>query len=762
MKYFFTILTLLLLNKSINCQTVGLVLSGGGAKGLAHIGVIKALEEKGIPIDYITGTSMGAIVGALYSVGYSPDEMIQKFKSKDFENWSKGQIDDNQKYTVNENFNEPAILNFELKVDSNFLQPVIPSHIVPTQQMDIAFIELFSSGSALAKSNFDSLFVPFRCIASDIENKKQVVFSKGDLGEAVRASMTIPLYFRPLVVNGKILFDGGIYNNFPWKELKNDFNPNFIIGSKVANNTRPPQEDDILLQLENMIVGQTDYQIADTTSVLIETVLNDITLMDFNKIDYIVQEGYNNTIKNLDVIANKISRRVDKSAIADRRANFKKGLPQKRFRNINLIGISSKQKSYISKVVSLSKGNDSLTNLKDNYYKLISEEFIKRLYPVAKYNEKDKYFDLDINAEVKKNLDISLGGNISSTSINQGFISASYYFFGKTANKLYANIYFGRLYSSLDLAYKIKFPSKVPISLETSLVLNRLDYYRSSGDLFFEDVKPSYIIKNEGFGCFEFSFPFSKNIYFSNSTIIGGLDNEYYQIEDFTHLDTPDKSYFTFVNNSTKFEKRTLNKKQYAYRGRRMFFKVNYINGLEEHIPGSTSLDITKTKTYHSWINVKLYNESYHRIISNNVWLGLMLEANYSNKPFFNNSTATLLTAHNFSPSPHSRTLFLTNLRADKYFALGLMPNIRLYKELFLRGEIYSYQPYTELLFTSTPQEIYSSALSSMKFFGSAALVLHTPIGPLSFSLNYYPGQIKEYYLIFNYGFILFNRRALD
>ena len=234
MKYLFTILTLLLLIESINSQTVGIVLSGGGAKGLAHIGVIKALEENEIPIDYIAGTSMGAIVGGLYSIGYTTDEMIELFKSKDFYYWSTGTLNEKNKYFFNESFDDASILSFEVNIDSSFLKPILPTNIIPTHQMDLAFLKIFTAANALCKSNFDSLFIPFRCVASDIQNKKQVLFREGDLGEAVRASMTIPLYFKPLIINGKMLFDGGIYNNFPWREMKDEFNP--LVSGYKSNN----------------------------------------------------------------------------------------------------------------------------------------------------------------------------------------------------------------------------------------------------------------------------------------------------------------------------------------------------------------------------------------------------------------------------------------------------------------------------------------------------------------------------------------------
>jgi NTE family protein len=511
-----------------------------------------------------------------------------------------------------------------------------------------------------------------------------------------------------------------------------------------------------------MIVGQTDYSIEDSTSTVIQTVLKDITLMDFSKVDYIIHEGYLNTLKQIDSIKAKIKQRRTIEEVNLKRREFKMKLPKMKFCTVIFSGLQAKQKGYIERIVTNNSSKSKEINLQDIYYRLITDEFVKRLYPTAVYDEASGCFDVCFNSEVKKNIEVWLGGNISSSNINQGFVSASYYFIGNTANKIYANIYFGRLYSSVNLSFRKRMPYKLPVSLESSLIFNRIDYYRSASELFFEDVKPAYIIKNEAYGKFEFYLPLSKSVMFTNTISLGTTENEYYQIENFSHLDTPDKTFFTFVNNSIKLEKLTLNKKQYAYRGRKIFLKFNFIDGFEEHVPGTTSPDVSKSSSKHYWVNIKFYNESYHRIISNRFWLGVLFEANYSNKPFFNNSTTTLLVTPNFSPTPHSKTLFLKNLRADKYFALGLMPNIRLSKELFFRVEGYSYQPVKELLIDSKPTEIFSSAIKSLKFLGSVSLVLHTPVGPLSLSFNYYPKEVKEYFVIFNYGFIMFNRRALE
>ena len=196
MKKYQLLLICILLSGWVSAQKIGLVLSGGGARGIAHIGVIKALEDNNIPVDYVTGTSMGAIVGSLYAMGYSPDDIAAVLKSEDFKRWSTGELDPEYVYYYRNADPKPIIaeLSFNPKqLDSiNFRPTFLPTNIVSPRQMNYAFVELFSRANALAKGNFDNLFVPFRCIACDIYRKEAVVFRSGSLGDAVRASMTFP------------------------------------------------------------------------------------------------------------------------------------------------------------------------------------------------------------------------------------------------------------------------------------------------------------------------------------------------------------------------------------------------------------------------------------------------------------------------------------------------------------------------------------------------------------------------------------------
>jgi len=272
-KLLFFIICLQFITSSLSAQKVGLVLSGGGAKGITHIGVIKALEENNIPIDYVAGTSMGAIVGGMYAMGMTTDEMIAVFKSKDFKSWSTGDVEKDYVYYYRNADPKPKLMEMSFKlhrVDSIDLKSTfLPTNLISPRQMNYAFVPLCAQANAVAGGDFDKLFIPFRCVASDVYNKKAVVFHYGELGDAIRASMTFPFVFKPIVIDNRLLFDGGIFNNFPVDVMRADFKPDFMIGSAVSNNPRKPDEGDIIMQVQNMIMNRVDYSISPKEGLLL-------------------------------------------------------------------------------------------------------------------------------------------------------------------------------------------------------------------------------------------------------------------------------------------------------------------------------------------------------------------------------------------------------------------------------------------------------------------------------------------------------------
>jgi len=281
-----------LIGLALQGQSVGLVLSGGGSKGLAHIGVIKALEEQGIPIDFIGGTSMGAIVGSLYAMGLNTDEMIELLQSDEFSYWINGELKEEDRYYFKQENPGPDLISIGLDIKDTVPRTIFPLSLIPNHLMDFAFMEIYSRASAAAGYQFDSLFVPFLCNAVDISHNREVIFRKGDLAQAVRASMTVPLYFRPIVVDGSIMYDGGIYNNFPVNHVKEAFHPDVIVGSKASEGNSPPGEYDILGQIENIVMKPSDYAIEPANGILLDMDFESEPLLAFSKMGEFVEKGY--------------------------------------------------------------------------------------------------------------------------------------------------------------------------------------------------------------------------------------------------------------------------------------------------------------------------------------------------------------------------------------------------------------------------------------------------------------------------------------
>ncbi|MBQ5644233.1 MAG: patatin-like phospholipase family protein, partial [Bacteroidaceae bacterium] len=409
------LLLFVLLPSMLSAQRVGLVMSGGGARGLAHIGVIKMLEENNIPIDYVAGTSMGAIVAALYSMGYTPDEMIEIMKTDDFQRWYSGTMDPQYMFYFKKNKDVPDLINLHFDVKDS-LQIVMPSaHIVKSGPMNLGFMESFAAYNAACKNNFDSLMIPFRCVAADAYNKKQVVFSDGDLGDAVRASMSYPFFFKPIKVDSVLLYDGGLYNNFPRDIMENDFNPDFIIGSALNNTPNTPDSRDIVNQAENLIMGHTDYSLPEDKGLLIKMQLKGIGLLDFQKIDMITEAGYENARLFADSIKQRIKRRENNELLAEKRKAFRERVPELVFNKVVVHGVNKDQAKSIINEFQQNGEPFTLEECRKGYYGLLSGEMIDEIIPHAIYNEQDSAFTLHLDVTLNPHFTLKMGAAVSTS-----------------------------------------------------------------------------------------------------------------------------------------------------------------------------------------------------------------------------------------------------------------------------------------------------------------------------------------------------------
>ncbi len=760
-RLFFFIFFLMVFNMHAISQSVGLVLSGGGAKGLAHIGLIRVLEENNVPIDFIGGTSIGAIIGGLYAAGYSADEMEELFRSENFHFWSTGQIQEEYRYYFNRPEDNPAWLELRFTKKEDKIKLLPPTNIVPEEQMDFAFMELLASTNAACQNNFDSLMVPFFCVATDIYNNKPVVLRNGDLGEAIRASMTVPLYFRPIMINGVLMFDGGIVNNLPHNVMKEVFKPDIIIGHKVANTTKAATTDNVLEQIINMVMRPTNFEIAPEDGILLETKFDNVGLLDFNKIDAITEKGKTTALHYIDSIKSRIERRVSPEKVSANRKKFNARKPELYFQNIQIEGVKDPmQRKFIIQSIKHRYNVVSLSSFKKEYFKLIADEHLKSIRPIAMYNNETGYFDLHLKVEPEKKIKVNIGGNISTKPINQGFASLDYRAYKSRAYTLSSNIYFGRFYSSLKVGGRIDFPTRLPFYLSGYSTLNRWDFFSSSSQLFFEDVRPPYIIQDEYNLRFEGGFPLSVRSKFFSGIAYSTSTDEYYQTEIFKKEDEPDQTTFNAFVSQIGIEGNSLNYKQYATEGvfNRLTFK--HITGKETNIPGSTSDQNQKSNRNHSYLVVQANTKKYFKI-SRGFTLGTELDVVFSNKKLFQNYRSTLLAAPGFYPTVHSKSLFLENFHANNYIAGGLKTIMNFNPSLHFRLEGYGFVPVKEELKNEdlTPYRS-EKTFNNYYFQGMAALVYHTGIGPVSLALNYYEKQNSQLYLTLNIGYILFNNRG--
>ena len=744
-------------------QTVGVVLSGGGATGMSHIGVLKALEENQIPIDYICGTSMGAVVSALYASGYSVAEIEAMMTSERFRNMAEGIIEDKYVYYFKQKEIDAGWITFKFNTDSIF-ETSIPTNIIDPTALDLELMQHFMGAAAAAEYNFDSLFIPYRCVASDIVAKESVVFSKGRLTESVRASMSYPFYVKPIRVNGTLMFDGGLYNNFPTDVMYDDFFPDIIIGSNVSDLLDPPDEDKVISQIKNMLLRREDFSIICDNGILIEPKAT-VGTFDFGGIQEAIDVGYAATMAKMDSIKYSIDRREIPDSLAARRARFNAKKPTPTIDQIEIEGLPKRsQVQYVRNILGEKKGPVLMENMVPRYYRILSDDKITFIYPRAQFKPKTGHYNLNLEVKREKDIIADFGGNFSSRPINTGFVAVKYNFIGKTAWSLSANSYFGKFYGSLNLKSRFDFPTKLQFYVEPEFMLNRWDYFRSFAT-FFEDVKPSFLVKNEQYGALNVGMPVRNKGRLKADFKIIDLTNEYYQNDDFLSVDTADETSFAGTTVGVLYERSTLNRKQYASAGTYLGLSARFVDGQEQTIHGSTKPESEPLQEIYINFNWWKFKASYENYFKRKgiFRFGFHTEGVYTNMPTFSNYTATILAAPAFQPIPESRTLFQEQFRAHAYGSIGLRSVISLQRNFDLRAEGYAFLPYETILADESNQAYFSPIFNDQYFMGSFAAVYHSPLGPVSFSVNYYDfNKDDPWSFIFNFGYIIFNRKALD
>lgn len=295
---------------------VGLVLSGGAARGFAHIGVLKVLEEEGIPIDVITGTSIGALIGGLYALGYTTDELDSMARNTDWEDLFIDDIGRRYMPMEDKRWDSRYVASLNL-VDGS---PTLPAGVIGGQKVSLFLSRLTWSAHHLRE--FRDFPIPFACVATDIATGEAVLLDTGQVAECLRASMAIPTVFTPVRIGSRLLVDGLIVRNLPAAEARR-LGADLIIGVDVGSRLRSKQElgslDAILDQSVSFqsVAGSTEQR--SLCDVVITPEFGDMTISDFDEAAQMIKIGEDAARKSLPQLraaaASVLNHRTSKRAV---------------------------------------------------------------------------------------------------------------------------------------------------------------------------------------------------------------------------------------------------------------------------------------------------------------------------------------------------------------------------------------------------------------------------------------------------------------
>lgn len=730
-------------------QSVGLVLSGGGAKGIAEIGAIQALEDNDIPIDYIAGTSMGAIVGGLYACGYTPAEMMEMLGSKGFGYWSSGTIDPTLTYYFLRQPQTPAFarLNVNLsRKDSTDTTPgILPASLISPLPMNFAFMDLFAAYTAQCSSDFNNLFVPFRCVTSDITAKKKIVCRSGQLSDAIRASMSFPCVFAPIKMNGVYVYDGGLYDNFPVDVMREDFAPDIMIGVDVHASDKGPEPHNIITTIENMAQVKQDYNLPADEGVHVRIDVSEFSLLDWGKAKELYDIGYRRTMEMMDSIKSRVTSREPAETRRLRRAVFKSASPYVRFDSVHVTGGTRAQNEYLSHLFKPEKTDTfGISHARLAYYRALTPGQLRNLMPQADYNSRSGLFTLSLDADVKNNFSVGAGGYLSSSSNSFIFLSADYSSMSFRSTDARIMGWIGQNYMAAEFDGRLYMTSTHPSAFHLEAVYSRHKFYESD-KLFYQDNSPAFITTYNAFGRLYYGWALGSKGKMQIG-VGGGQERHNFYSSDRGDFSSSDKvrTNTNLAQAVLRLEYNTLNNQSYPSAGHRLkatvigsLGKYHYRELTGEH-SGMTYNDDAR------WIQGELQADCYLPL-ADRFTLGLGADVMLSTRGLLNTYYASLVNAPAFAPTPSTLNVFNKRFRANSFVAAGITPiwmpiknaQVRLTANLFLPVRRIEQRSADDI----TPR--WGGWFRNPEFVGELDLVYNLPFASVCGYVNYltYPAR---------------------
>ncbi len=798
-------ITLFLLSVTINssAQSVGVVMSGGGAKGLYHIGVLEALEERGIPIDYVAGTSMGSIVAGLYAAGYSPAQMREIVTSGEIEGWLSGRIDSSYgayyrqyrsipslftlridtknfkplKEEVTGNFNtssEPLVSEGKRNRNSlnSFSKPslYIPNSLISSTQVDMTLSRLFSGASESVEGDFSKLMVPFLCVASDMRHHQAVVLTEGDLGESIRASMAIPIAFKPIKRDSTLLYDGGIYDNFPWQPLVENHAPGIIIGSICTEgNTDLTMRSSLIDQIFAISTQRSDYDLPAGNITIQRNV--QVGMLEFANAGWVIDQGYEDTMAKMSQIEESIEERCDAKYYDNRREEFLANVKPLIFEEYNINGLTEQQNLYVHDFLQTSsKRRNSLQRempfeeLQENLYRILSSGDFSTEYPTIKYNDQTKHYKLDIDLATKPQLKLSVGGLLTSTAFNQLFLSLGYQQVKRVAQSYYADLYLGTMATSAMIGGRTDFYLSSPIFLDYYYSYSNINRTNSNLGSVTSVTNCQSVKTRDTYFSLAVGMPISQR---SLLTLRANYGWNYYYFDSPDLFDSavPDESLLydrtrlSFGAAKLEYQRNTLNRLSYPSSGSKLEISAIGVMGSEYNYLTDYSRASDSEDIDHMWYGGRVKYDKYFTP-SGSSWfsLGVNVDCVYTTIEQFGNPTASMLIMPSYAPVAHSQMIYMPDFSASKYAGVGVVPIFNLSSSLLLRTAAYGM--YREAYEVSVLDDGIIGS-DNMHYVGELTLAYNSSLGPLSLSVIKYDfNDWNNMYVTFGFGIPIFTPKG--
>lgn len=727
-------------------DAIGLTLSGGGAKGIAHIGVIEALEENGIPIDCITGTSMGAIVGGLYAMGYSPQEMLELIEGREFAYWSTGRIDPELTYYFLEP--DPSEANVNIPIGGGGgEQSVLPTSLINPLPMNLAFVELFAPYTAHCGGNFDRLMVPYRCVASDVNRKRKAVFSQGDLGDCIRASMSFPMVFHPIEIDGRPMYDGGIYDNFPIDVMLGEFNPSFVLGVDVSSGNTPDNPDAGMMdQLEALIMQNSDYNVPSTRGMRMRMDLDRFGLLDFGKAREIYKIGYDFAMAHIDSLKARVTQRRSKAEVVARRAAFRKGVPSLVFSKATVSGGNKRQNEYLNSLFRHHR-SDTMTmdEVRDAYYRALTSGKLRNLMPHAYYDNRTGLFDLKLKATLKRDFDIGIGGFLTTSTNSMLYLSGAFRTLSYNSLDMSIEGWAGQSYLAAVANARIQLQRNVPSAIGLRAVAWRQKYSHKDR-FFFQTSDPTLLTTDEYSVTVNYGVAVGRHGKAEIRAGVGREENRFGHVPDIAAGERMGRS---AAGVRLAYERFTLNDLAFPTSGSRLQVALR---GYAGHYDRGTAIhDFDRSR---EWAVADVKWRQYAPL-SKHFTLGTAVELTAGTHRRLPGYYASLAALPAYMPTASMANVFVPEFHAAHYGVVGVEP-VWVVNDMFqLRSRVEAFLPYRAVKPGSDGSAVLGRPWHDAQMFGEVMGVFHLNFASVAAYAHYTTAMGGNWNFGLSFGYYL-------